>query len=99
MGMTSRIRRSAGVGVTTALLLCGAFASPAAHAAIVPAYTWLGLDANNGGSPNWSDGANWVGGLAPNPAGGAVNVAFATPVSCGAVCGQSVNDLTGMIVQ
>jgi hypothetical protein len=75
-----------------------AFVSTApAQAAPIPSYSWSGGDADNGGSSNWSDGANWVGGLAPSAAA-PVNLTFpAAPPSCAAGC-ASLNDIQGLTV-
>lgn len=43
-------------------------ALPAQGASPVPTYTWSGTDAATGANYTWSDGANWVGGLAPTTA-------------------------------
>jgi hypothetical protein len=97
----SRRRASRAVGATVALLLGLLSVQGAASAAPPPTFTWTGADASSAvANPNWSDGANWVGGVAPT-APGPVNLAFpAIPLCTGApTCGQSHNDLTGLNVQ
>ena len=66
----------------------------------VKTFTWSGTDSAAGTSPDWSDGANWQGGVAP-PAATAVNLFFpALTCSAGRQCGQkSVNDIAGVVVE
>ena len=86
------IRRiSLGAAFLTLIGFCGFVVTPALAA--TPTFTWTGADAAT--SRLWSDGANWVGGVAP-PSPGPVNLVFsgcATAGNCG-----SDNDLTGLTV-
>ncbi|HEY2214687.1 MAG TPA: Ig-like domain-containing protein [Acidimicrobiales bacterium] len=67
------VRLVASVGVIGAGLFVVAL--PAQAASPVPTYTWSGADAATGANYTWSDGANWVGGLAPTT-GTPVNLVF-----------------------
>ena len=71
-------------------------ASPAQAATPVPTYTWSGTDADSGVNSSWSDGANWVGGLAPTTSG-PVNLVFPNPTSCANGC-PSNNNIAGLTV-
>jgi large repetitive protein len=87
-GRHPRIRRVLRVGVTIAVACAAGLAAPGAPAAT--SFTWSGA----GSVPNWSTGANWVGGNAPS--GTAGTLAFpALPTAC-KICYQSSNDLTGL---
>ena len=97
----SKRRASRAVGASVVLLLGILAVQGSAAAAPPPTFTWTGADASSVvANPNWSDGANWVGGVAPT-APGPVNLVFPALPSCtgGPTCGQSHNDLTGLSVQ
>jgi hypothetical protein len=96
--MANRVGRAmAAVGLVSGM----AFGlTSAAHADAPPTFTWSGADAAAPTvNPAWSDGANWVGGVAPT-APGPVNLVFPPLSTCSPTpnCQRSTNDLTGLAV-
>src|SRR5581483_4416796 len=83
-------RRAVACGVLVAGMIVLFMPSLPAGAA-APIYTWTGA----GTTTNWSEGANWVGGVAPT-SGQEVNLIF-PDLNCPNVC-NSTNDLTGLVV-
>ena len=83
-----------------------AFLATHADGGIAPAtaqtFTWTGTDSTNTTSPdsNWSDPNNWQGGVAPSPSDGPVDLVFPVPTCSPSTtgCGESNNDLTGLVV-
>ncbi len=67
------------------------FAPAQAGAAPITTFTWSGAGTPTASGLNWSNGANWVGGVAPNPTNGAVNLDFPTS------CGPSNDDILGLL--
>jgi hypothetical protein len=63
-----------------------------------PTFTWTGADIQLATpNHNWSDGNNWVGGVAPFGLG-PVNVVFSAGSAACAACGSSTDDVTGLTV-
>ncbi len=79
--------------------LPGMVSAPSA-AGSVPTFVWTGKAATGAShNPNWSDGKNWKGKVAP-AAPGPVRLAFPSP-TCAATtvdCGDSMNDIGGLTV-
>jgi hypothetical protein len=81
----------ASIGVIGAGLFVVAL--PAQAASPVPTYTWSGADAATGANYTWSDGANWVGGLAPTTAT-PVNLVFPLCTVGSCTSNDNINGLT-----
>ncbi len=98
-GLQSRSLRRMAVGFSV-LIGAGAIAGPAAAAD----FTWSGADTATPG-PNWSDAANWSGGVAPASAStiGTLSFPALTSSACTAspqvaTCYQSNDDLSDLTV-
>jgi RHS repeat-associated protein len=82
---------------TAGLGLCGA--TIAASSAAGADFTWSGEAP--AGEPNWSNGANWVGGAAPSGSVGALNFPQLSSTSCGnipqAACYTTTNNVPGLV--
>jgi hypothetical protein len=90
--------------LSTGVCSAGAVIGPVspAHATPVTSFTWTGKAAKaaHSANDNWSDGANWKGGVAPS-APGPVDLAF-TALTCSKkapACATSNNDISGLTVQ
>lgn len=100
LSVARRRLRSAGLAVALAAGLTVGTSSTALGAS----FTWSGAArASDPGSPFWSDGANWVGGVAPSGSVGTLSFPRLTSGGCTAnpqvdTCYLSVNDLAGLSV-
>ena len=79
--------------VVLVLGLSGALLS--AGSAVAADFTWSG--AAPVGEPNWSDGANWVGGSAPSGSIGALTFPTLAVGLCATTCYVSGNNIAGLV--
>jgi hypothetical protein len=97
-GHRERRRFGGGLLIVLGVLVAAALASSAGASAL-PGFTWNGGGAIGAG--NWSNAANWTGGVAPSAFAGALTFPALTDAACTAAprtatCYDTANDLSGL---